>query len=135
MRKFTPTEIDLCKKIVEKERKEIQRGDWVADELENICLVEKRFKTLLTINEDGDCAQYGYLDDLNVVPLWQEHDCLEWLREKGFEEFYVDRFCDGKVEAYGWHKDTFGKIDKQKGKAPLEALLRAVLAVMKEAKP
>ena len=67
MRKFTPTEIDLCKKIAEKERNETVSVDYWLDR-----------------NGKPELAS-GYVSQRAstlFIPLWQEHDCLEFLKEK-----------------------------------------------------
>lgn len=121
MRTFTKTEIDLCKKIAEKDFKEITYGDYYShgDGAWHLCDGHKLKKAL---------------DEIGVIPLWQEHDCLEWLREKRFniqfnfygEEWELRIYISGK----SWHK--YEAQYQRKGKTPLEALLRAVLSVMEE---
>jgi len=141
MRNFTPTEIDLCKKIVKKERRRVDEGDWY-----------------LCDSTDVDPTVYlaGITsEEVNVVgiPLWQEHDCLEWLREEGemgwwnlFRGENLDDIAEPILEdSYRFECQYIRYIDKSEkgnckqpvidtvermGKTPLEALLHAVLAVM-----
>jgi len=74
MRKFTKTEVDLCKKIAEKERKGVYWGDWYySPNADEIYLWNN--KAMMSRQE--------------IIPLWQEHDCLEWLREKKWRNYQI----------------------------------------------
>jgi len=131
MRTFTDTEIDLCKKIAEKAEKGktneemnpiyMTKGDWYYDEKE---------KRVRLYNGRG----LNFLGALTIewLPLWQEHDCLEWLRKKGMLIKSAYDVHDG----FMLYTNFFNFSDSSKkgfhGKTPLEALLRAVLAVMEE---
>jgi len=119
MRKFTPTEIDLCRKIAEKERRKVDIGDFFIDTFYK----KKEFVACHTkLFTDDFVKEFG-------IPLWQEHDCLEWLREKGFIHLLIHQDRNQCLIRDG----RFGKyITDKSGKTPLEALLRAVLAVMEE---
>lgn len=112
MRTFTKTEIDLCKKIAEKKRKEIKYGDYFEFN-GNLHLMLSKDKP-----EMHDVA----------IPLWQEHDCLEWLREKG--KYFKLSYYEEDIQY--WEVQTI--IDAFCSKTPLEALLQAVLAVMEKKK-
>lgn len=115
MRKFTKTEIDLCKKIAEKERREIEVGDTY--------LLEG--KPILCAYSNGGWHKRMEKD---IIPLWQEHDCLEWLREKRYRiEFYWNDYGI-RIELH--HDERNSVFSDRKKQTPLEALLRAVLAVM-----
>jgi len=123
MREFTPTEIELCKKIAEKERREIETGD--------IYLLEGK-PILCAYSNKG---WHRRMED-DIVPLWQEHDCLEWLMERGF---YIERL--GQDDDYSWsleiyELDDLGMVKEIKrafgGESKLESCQRAILAVMEE---
>lgn len=135
MRTFTPTEIDLCKKIAEKKACVylLGEGDYFIYEDPD----RKSGWSNPTLNVNDYEPEYGYGKN---VPLWQEHDCLEFLREKyvwlktvtsngfigeeGCPRLVIKPF--GRVECLPKH----GSKKLYVGKTPLEALLRAVLAVM-----
>ena len=63
MRQFTDKEIELCRKIAERDFKEVVYGDYYADE-NNIWYLC-----------DGAELKHS-LDTIDIIPLWQEHDCL-----------------------------------------------------------
>ena len=144
MRKFTATEIDLCKKIAEKKRRFPKKGDYEYND------VSKEI-TLRTSEYLGNELPV----EANIFPLWQEHDCLEWLNEKAemrcwdlFRGESLDDVVDPMIENFHRFECQYIRyIDKSEkgdyeqpvidtteamGKTPLEALLRAVLAVMEE---
>ena len=111
--KFTKEEISLCKQIAERHKKKIGYGDWYVNYDSKV-----RIKTF---------SGKGYREEESML-LWTISDCLEFLGEK-FERL---RFCDdGKVEVQIWLSDGFYY---HIGKTPLEACLKAVLAVIKEVK-
>jgi len=123
MREFTPTEIDLCKKIAEKEKREVESGDWY--------LLEKDIILCAYSNKGWHRRM-----EKDITPLWQEHDCLEWLLERGF---YIERL--GQDDDYAWsleiyELDDLGMVKESKrafgGESKLEPCQRAVLAVMEE---
>jgi len=119
MRKFTATEIDLCKKIAEKERGMPEYGQWYYQELSN-----------------GKKGCFVYADPVGVylpqgIPLWQEHDCLEWLREKGWSIYDMAWICEPRLRiSYVKPKEESKTHEIRDGETLLECLLRAVLAVM-----
>ena len=96
MRKFMPTEIDLCKKIAEKEMVDLKIGMYVYrkfdDSVQLICRLDEENKDIHTAvpkTEDSETKNIGlgrmYWNNLEggwLTPLWQEHDCLEFLRER-----------------------------------------------------
>ena len=140
MRKFTPTEIDLCKKIAEKERKKLKLGDWMVikypssyGNIEPVTLFDTKWvespnrfpDTPAVYNCSTDCYHKDFF------PLWQEHDCLAFL-SKQYEEVSIETY-DGKK----WESSAYIRVKKKDapviaevGDTPLECLLRAVLAVM-----
>ena len=118
MMKFTKEEISLCKQVAERYRKEIKYGDWFYWEYGG---------TQPALCNDGGTLHYQrYKNKKKSFPLWTPSDCLEFLGEK-FERL---RFCDDKkFEVQIWLPDGFYY---HIGKTPLEAYLKAVLAVLEE---
>lgn len=112
---FTAEEISLCKQIAEKHRKEITRGDWYVHDS------DEKNMAILSLGHEP-------LSFKNLIPLWSITDCLEFLRK----HFYILRVCsDGQLEA---EVGMLGGSIYHYGKTPLEACLKAVLAVLKEGK-
>ena len=69
--KFSKEEISLCKKITEKRRKEIKRGDWYWSKSHN--------KILLAIDGGFKINEQEFP---GVFKIWQISDCLELLQTK-----------------------------------------------------
>lgn len=109
MRTFTPTEIDLCKKIAEKERKEITKGDYYSYQ-------DKIYLRSMPFMETEDVA--------GGIKIWQEHDCLEFL----------DKTKDITIRICSYPETEEASIEYDDvnyyGDTVLEALLKAVLVVM-----
>lgn len=119
MRKFTDTEIDLCKKIAEKERRKITKGDYYSYQ-------DKIYLRSMPFMETEDVAE--------GIKILQEHDCLEWLRKK---KYRMADMCEGGVIHVVFAPKRLGHIDvreliETQSKTTLEALLHAVLAVMEK---
>ena len=137
MREFTKTEIDLCKKIAEKEKRKLGIGDYLYDKVEKcICLVTDFCGIFpFALSEDGKKQRDDFFDDdREWFPLWQEHNCLGWLRERNWVNchFYpVENRVEWNIvrKPFKWSADD--QIIQQ-GETRLEALLRAVLAVMED---
>jgi len=132
MRKFTSTEIDLCKKIAEKgELKKTALGDWYLDLWERL-----RLWGHATFDEEP----VGRRKVDEILPLWQEHDCLKWLREKKYYYAIYDQVGGGiVVDIFQYRhvaKEFSGSSRVLKyqihGETMIEALLRTVLTVMEE---
>jgi len=143
--KFSKTEIDLCKQIAEKYRKKIKVGDWIKSDIYKtprlITFIAKDYVTLALLVPSGEQINEfpSELQKKYWFPLWTISDCLEWLRER--------KRIDGEIRlAYIDHHDKyFAHIFKEdasairtkiilveSGKTPLEALLKAVLAVLEQ---
>ena len=129
---FTKEEISLCKQIVEKHRKKIGEGDWYVSDGSD-------YRTgwsnpMLNTNdyEPVKVRLIGIGDETNRndVPLWTIPDCLEFLRTKGFSCFHVDFDGDEVTLAVDNLRD--GISASFLAKTPLEACLKAVLAVLEE---
>ncbi|TES91643.1 MAG: hypothetical protein E3J87_07370 [Candidatus Cloacimonadota bacterium] len=120
--KFTKEEISLCKQVAEKWRKKIEYGDWFID------FNEVKLKTF---------SGKGYREE-DWLPLWTISDCLEFLEQKGFNHiFSFICYKDGEWTFTAESSvvgNPFKKIRGEKAKTPLEACLRAVLAVLEEGK-
>ena len=131
---FTKTELDLCRKIAEKERKEIRFGSWVLyNEQEYLVIDYFRHKT-----EPTHLNLYGlkrYVFETDVTPLLSSHDCLEWLKKRYGEIFLKTwlgtMWCVSIGKRLNEELPIIGLSDLV-GKTPLEALLRAVLAILEE---
>ena len=124
--RFTTEEIALCKKIAEKYKKNNELGDWYLLE-GNPILVAWSNRGFQRAKENKEV----------IIPLWQISDCLDWLDERcGDWELGKDRDEHGKPTGkigFFWmppidkHKDNYTL-----GNTPLEALLKAVLAIVEE---
>ena len=134
MRNFTPTEIDLCKKIAEKERRPINKGDWVTeiDRADIPLLVIDIQLEYLTLSLGYESTHRVLSKRKEVVPLWQEHDCLEFLRRQPNLKMLKLISDYQQLKWFVIMMDGQYKEKTNSGKALLEALLRAVLAVMEE---
>lgn len=128
--KFTKDEIDLCKKIAEKYRKEIELDDKLYWE-DKIVTVE----TIHTTPENLDIYTVSFdklvsADD-DFFFLWQISDCLEFLKSKGWGRVIIDK--DGKIDGVkAYHNRGFIPPHIQNGETVLEALLKIVLAALEE---
>jgi len=128
--KFTKEEISLCKQVAEKERKPLEYGSWYLiipkdkKAVEEICLYDSKIdESFLVFSRDTT----------TTVPLWSISDCLEFLRERGYrvriDEEITPLSLSSNVKCYG-HKSNIAVC--KFGTTPLEACLKAVLAVLEE---
>ena len=129
--KFTKEEISLCKQIAGKHRKEINLGDWIIQK--NKTYPEVVY-CIYTDDSELICTELEVIYKKNCIPLWTISDCLEFLREKGW-------LVRDLIEYEGEFGTTFlhQSVSEEKfingdGKTPLEAFLKAVLAVLEEGK-
>ena len=119
MRKFTKEEIGLCRQVAESYVKAIQQGDWY-------------------YSKDLDGISYYYQirtemkPESHIIPLWTISDCLEFLREKCLDHVLLIHDKEDKVEWFLWMDEYKETQQMGKGKTPLEACLKAVLAVLEE---
>lgn len=133
MRTFTPIEIDLCKKIAKKYRRKIFKGHLFALECDKSPFLIDNYEYW---REGDKIFEYQAARVSNTYkkdewfPLWQEHDCLEWLREKGWDFGKINWNPDDIY--YVWIHHYNNVSHERDGKTLLEALLRAVLAVMEK---
>lgn len=115
MSKFTASEIALCKKIAEYEKREIVYGDWF--------LLNNKL-TLCAYSNDG----WRKRMEENIIPLWTLSDCLAWLSQK---EGVIEVWRTGitlkwicRLKNHKWRR----------GKTPLEACLKAILQILEGGK-
>lgn len=135
--KFTKEEKALAKQLKEfGVRRKIKYGDWY---------IIKRKSILCAYS--NDCFRRIMGD--KIIPLWQIHDCLEWLREKswfvwGFGEhesgrdnidtrYWVVNITEAiENGVYIYSPEVTKHCKETFGKTPLEALLKAIIEVKKE---
>ena len=132
MTKFTKEEISLCKQVAEKHRKEVEYGDWFIMPSD-----PHLFPTIL----EASPTHKLWKSEINkkAIPLWTISDCLEFLKKKKIDcelfELSSER-KEGFVRVTLWK--TYANDRKywfnKNGKTPLEACLKAVLAVFEEKK-
>ena len=116
MNKWFKEEINLCKLIAEKYRKEIESRQYFY----NNHLIGIQW------SEEGQSkAEWA-------IPLWTISDCLEFLKEKEFR--FILHHYDVKEYHLGYGRGTGQWSDITPCKTPLEACLKAVLAVLEEGK-
>jgi len=112
---FTYKEIELCKLIAEKERKEIKYGDYYSygDDAGYLCdsLILKKA-----------------LKKVSPIPLWTLSDAIEWLTKK--PDLHTLEII-GDFINLGWNVILNWK-STENGKTPLEACLKAILAILNE---
>ncbi len=123
--KFTAIEIKLCQDIAKKWRKEIKYGDWYLNYQNQIYLQSVLFAP----------------QDKEDIPLLTLEDCLEFLRGRkwrivqfyeGYGTIRKDKSPDVvSIKLWNWENDLLPEV-KGSGKTPLEACLKAVLAVLEE---
>jgi len=112
--RFTKEEISLCKQIAGKHKKEIEYGDWYLSN--TVTLLNKFIHG--TINMARQVR-------LCLIPLWTIEDCFEFLGEQFNKLKRCKTIFEVELKFLGgrnWHE----------GKTPLEACLKAVLAVLEE---
>ena len=126
MIKFTKKEISLCKQVAERYKKEVKYGDWILYGNNKPWLITEQLKEIQE-------ACYFLMDAF--TPLWTISDCLEFLYER-YEEVGVESLLPDYWEAsvYLHRKIKDAEVIDAKGKTPLEACLKAVLAVLEEKK-
>ncbi len=136
--KFTVDEITLCKKIAEKHRKEIKYGDWVGVWAFPHPFTKRYIANTHVVMPDNKltkklhCLNGVRIFKKNVLPLWQISDCLEFLYER-YEEVGVESLMDyWEASVYLHRKIKDAEVIDAKGKTPLEACLKAVLAIVEE---
>ena len=152
--KFTKEEINLCKQIAEKHRekndkeaKELKVGLYIWQEFSKsvqiIYRLDEKEKDIYTIVPKTGSRKLLYWNNLEggwLTPLWTISDCLEFLEKKGLlDDWSIDKEWDEDANQTGnicfwWKPSPKGKDRYTLGKTPREACLKAVLAVLEEAK-
>ena len=127
MIKFTKEEIDLCKQVAEKYKKErLELGDWYL-----LKLLHGKEQVRLYGNQ-----RPWIILTKDFISLWTISDCLEFFEERGF---YLEGLCqidECEYELCISEMDDMGVVQHSErrfqGKTKLEACLKAVLAVVEE---
>lgn len=115
---FTREEVSLCKKIALRARKKLIYGDWWKGTGEDIFLMNIPGEILHPVDQHKD-----------IIPLWTISDCLEFLRKKpGLHTLEIT----GDYHRLRWHVISNWTDIAEEGETPLEAFLKAVLAVIEE---
>jgi hypothetical protein len=115
---FTKEEIDLCKEIVK--YYQLPSSLWLCKE-----------------NEEN--VIFDYAGDFQYfppyIPLWTWKDAREWLRGKGWISITLTTFNDdsGSMVKF-WDKKAENVFLKEEGNTDLEAILKAILEILKEEK-
>jgi len=126
---FTKEEISLCKQVAERHRRKIECGDWVVIDFPHLKETVTLFDTKWS--DEDTLGLYNYSTDEfyeKWFPLWTIFDCLEFLGEKYGSS--IDLYKNDKVLGGQWLLKIAVKV--WSGKTPLEACLKAVLAVFEE---
>ena len=114
--KFTKEEISLCKQVAEKHRKEIEYGGW--------------YLTKGEVRNNADSKWVANEFSQACIPLWIISDCLKFLREKSWNAV-IELWSTGRDDK--WLCRLNHEVSQWwSGKTPLEACLKAVLAVLEE---
>lgn len=124
--KFTKEEIELCRKIAERYRKErLEKGDWYI-----LKLIHGKEQIRLHSNENP-----WIINTKDYIPLWTLSDCLEWLRGKGCRLSGHYDIADEIMISFSAATDSaMEKLPEvfDKGRTDLEVCLKIVLAVLEE---
>lgn len=127
---MTKEERNLCKQIAKKHRKDIEYGDFYIEP-------KTQEGVLLWDYEDSRYLVGDQCSD--TVPLWTIKDCFEFLRGRDVD-LTLNYFTHvGWWQVQLWNESStqafYSDFNKEnKNKTPLEACLKAVLAVLEEKK-
>lgn len=136
--KFTSEEIALCREIGKYYRKPMNPGDWFYFEKYNrIEFVDDIFFKNREIPLKGiqlsTPTQYpSYPEPIDYFPIWTWQDAREWLTRKRYWfrlDYHPD--CNPKYKLQLF-KNTLNSIYEEGGKTDLEAILKVILAILKE---
>lgn len=123
--KFNKEEIELCRKIAEKHRKDIEYGDWYCDSN-----YSNEIRLLHSLDRGKIHARSQ--KELNVFLLWTLSGCLEWLRDRDWNPYEMFWICEARVKiSYIKPKEKIKSLELR-ADTLLEACLKAVLAVLEE---
>jgi len=144
--KFTKEEIRLCKEIARYYRKPIKYGDWYlikTTEYEDID-VNRSFdkngkRRRISIKKTFQVCAHCSPKLLDIISLWTWEGAREWLRERNWYLFEHGDWYLNKNEVLVRANPLLdnGEFNydvaiKRFGKTDLEAILKVVLAVLKE---
>jgi len=143
--KFTKEEISLCKQIAGRYRKDIEYGDWY---------IEPGTQKGVLLWDYEDTPYFVGDQCSDTVPLWTISDCLEFFINseiiRSWEAYEANDIEPEEVDRgdyFGCNISYIRYVDKSekgdmkqpvidlmqlRGKTPLEALLKAVLAALEE---
>jgi len=132
---MTKEEISLCKQVAERHRKKIKKGDWVQFHGSPHLVEDARAPEALPL--EVVLSLIGYASSVrqeDVIPLWTISDCLEFLKERCKDHVLLihEEDLDDDEEWYLWFDEYKETQQWDKGKTPLEACLKVVLAVLEE---
>ncbi len=125
-------EAKLCKEIAKYYEKPITEYEQVIASWPDDCMGDI-VGVLHSIKEGIVLAKNMYLYPEEIIPLWTFEDAIEWLEEKGF--IYITLSMQTRSSFISAStKLELGKRDVKTafGTTPLEAILKVVLAVVKE---
>lgn len=123
--KFTKEETSLCKQVAERHKKTIEYGDWYF-------IKEHKPAVPMLWTRGDDC---GYDD---AIPILTISDCLEFLAERGLYLLGLNQSDECEFSCGFCETDDLGMRPSVEnatwvdGETPLEACLKAVLAVLEE---
>ena len=137
--KFTKEEISLCKQVAEKYRRVVEEGDYLSFIDKTWLVYHTTGPWISVISRGAKHAISTNLDDKNEwFPLWTISDCLEFLRDKVSGAHLVTLEVSSKEGNDKCACCIFdpSACDQKEyiflGKTPLEACLKAVLALLWE---
>lgn len=127
---FTKEEISLCKQVAEKYRKYIEYGSWFLNAWGKVsCACGYSYPVNRPVRRENENPKW--------IALWTISDCLEFLAERGlwiigFQQD-EDEWSVGFAETDELGMRALEETQKwTDGETPLEACLKAVLAVLEE---
>lgn len=142
--KFTKEEIALCKKIAEKNLKEIKAGDdilWAGRQSLVIEVGKKHIAVKWEKSKEQHQIKYRWIElkpyPKLICPLWQISDCLEFFRSKNCEVtlHYFKHRKEWDIQIWdnrGMQAFYSSLILECSNKTSLETCLKAVLAIVEE---
>jgi len=122
--RYTKEEIEICREIAEHYRKPIKQGDYYYYKPNKECVL--------------NLISGGIFNEKLDFPLWTFEDARKWLGEKGEIGILILRYQQILGISHKGYLTTIlvqyvgGNYYEAEGQTPLEAILKVVLAVMKE---
>lgn len=137
--KPTKEEISLCKQVAEKYKKKESRGDWIviSHPKSMMSMRPTHYSNPPRTTEDvvlRNDSRHFDIPYKHEFPLWTISDCLEFLRKRCKDHVLLihEEGMEEEEEWYLWFDEYKETQQWGKGKTPLEACLKVVLAVLKE---